>query len=92
MQTTPGSELSGGERAKVLLAGMTANDAGLLILDEPTNNLDIATIEALEAALKQYRGGTLLVSHDRDFIKNVGITESISIAPSCRLKCRTKQD
>lgn len=92
LQTTPGSELSGGERAKVLLAGMTANDAGLLILDEPTNNLDIATIEALEAALKQYRGGTLLVSHDRDFIKNVGITESISIAPSCRLKCRTEQD
>lgn len=81
LQTTPGAELSGGERAKVLLAGVAANDAGLLILDEPTNNLDIPTIEALEIALRDYTGGVLLVSHDRDFVKNIGITETISVTP-----------
>ena len=81
LQTTPGAELSGGERAKVLLAGVAANDAGLLILDEPTNNLDIPTIEALEIALRNYTGGVLLVSHDRDFVKNIGITETISVTP-----------
>lgn len=79
IQTTPGAELSGGERAKVLLAGIAANNAALLVLDEPTNNLDIPTIEALEAALKNYEGGVLLVSHDRDFVKNIGTTETISI-------------
>ena len=79
IQTTPGAELSGGERAKILLAGIAANNAALLVLDEPTNNLDIPTIEALEAALKNYEGGVLLVSHDRDFVKNIGTTETISI-------------
>ena len=71
--------MSGGERAKVLLAGIAANNAALLVLDEPTNNLDIPTIEALETALKNYEGGVLLVSHDRDFVKNIGTTETISI-------------
>ncbi|QWQ31197.1 ATP-binding cassette domain-containing protein [Candidatus Minimicrobia vallesae] len=79
IQVTPGRELSGGERAKVLLAGIAANNAGLLILDEPTNNLDIPTIEALEHALKNYNGGVLIVSHDRDFVQNIGITNTISI-------------
>ncbi len=79
IQVTPGSELSGGERAKVLLAGIAANNVGLLILDEPTNNLDIPTIEALEHALKNYNGGVLIVSHDRDFVQNIGITNTISI-------------
>ena len=79
IQVTPGSELSGGERAKVLLAGIAANNVGLLILDEPTNNLDIPTIEALEHALKNYNGGVLIVSHDRDFVQNIGITNIISI-------------
>lgn len=79
LQTTPGKELSGGERAKILLAAVAANTAELLILDEPTNNLDIPTIEALEAALKSYSGGVLLVSHDRDFIQNIGITDTVAI-------------
>lgn len=79
IQVTPGSELSGGERAKVLLVGIAANNVGLLILDEPTNNLDIPTIEALEHALKNYNGGVLIVSHDRDFVQNIGITNIISI-------------
>lgn len=71
--------MSGGERAKVLLVGIAANNVGLLILDEPTNNLDIPTIEALEHALKNYNGGVLIVSHDRDFVQNIGITNTISI-------------
>ncbi len=79
IQITPGSELSGGERAKVLLAGMSANNAGLLILDEPTNNLDIPTVEALEQALRNYNGGILLVSHDQDFVRRIGITNTINI-------------
>lgn len=79
LQTTAGIELSGGERAKILLAGVAANNAGLLILDEPTNNLDIPTIEALEHALKSYDGGILVVSHDRDFVQNIGITDTVNI-------------
>ena len=63
----------------MLLAGIAANNVGLLILDEPTNNLDIPTIEALEHALKNYNGGVLIVSHDRDFVQNIGITNTISI-------------
>lgn len=79
LDSTPGSHLSGGERAKVLLAAIAANDASLLILDEPTNNLDIPTIEALETALKNYNGGVLLVSHDRDFVENIGVTQTSNI-------------
>ncbi len=79
LQSTPGEELSGGERAKILLAGVAANNANLLILDEPTNNLDIPTIEALETALRDYKGGVLLVSHDRDFVGHIGITDEVKI-------------
>ena len=70
---TRATELSGGERAKILLAGIAANPAGLLIMDEPTNNLDIATIETLETAIKNYAGGVLLVSHDREFVENISL-------------------
>lgn len=62
------NELSGGERAKLLLAAIAAKQANLLILDEPTNNLDIPTIEALEEALHSFTGSIVMVSHDRDFI------------------------
>lgn len=68
LQTVPAANLSGGERAKLLLAGVAAKQANLLILDEPTNNLDIPSIEALEDALKTYTGSVIMVSHDRDFI------------------------
>ena len=76
---TPVKALSGGERNRLLLAKLLLKPNNLLILDEPTNNLDIPTIEALEHALKNYNGGVLIVSHDRDFVQNIGITNTISI-------------
>ena len=79
ISSTKAIDLSGGERAKVLLAAMSTNSPDLIILDEPTNNLDIPTIEALELALGQYKGGVVIVSHDQDFIENIGITEKIKI-------------
>lgn len=71
--------LSGGERAKILLASITARKANLLILDEPTNNLDIPTIEGLQEALASYRGAVVLVSHDRDFIEGIGVNTTIEV-------------
>lgn len=66
--------LSGGEKLKAALAAVlgTKNQPDLLILDEPTNNLDIRSAEILENALKAYRGALILVSHDRVFTKNIG--------------------
>ena len=79
ISSTRAANLSGGERAKVLLAAMSTSSPDLIILDEPTNNLDIPTIEALELALNRYRGGVVVVSHDRDFVENIGITKKIKI-------------
>lgn len=67
----PVSVLSGGEKNKVSLALLLVSDANVLILDEPTNYLDIASIEAIETALAGYEGTLLFVSHDEQFIKNV---------------------
>ena len=79
ISSTRAADLSGGERSKVLLAAMSTSSPDLIILDEPTNNLDIPTIEALELALNRYRGGVVVVSHDRDFVENIGITKKIKI-------------
>jgi ATP-binding cassette subfamily F protein uup len=65
------SALSGGERTRLLLARLFAKPSNVLVLDEPTNNLDIETIELLEEQLAEYNGTILLVSHDRSFINNV---------------------
>lgn len=73
------ANLSGGERAKVLLASVAAKRANLLILDEPTNNLDIPTIEGLQEALRSYKGALVLVSHDRDFIDGIGINQILKL-------------
>ncbi|MFN0163506.1 MAG: ATP-binding cassette domain-containing protein [Burkholderiales bacterium] len=63
--------LSGGERNRLLLARLFARPANLLVLDEPTNDLDIDTLELLESLLQQFNGTVVLVSHDRRFIDNV---------------------
>ena len=63
--------LSGGERAKTALCKLFASDINLLILDEPTNHIDVFTLEALQDVLKSYAGTLLVVSHDREFIDSV---------------------
>ncbi|MEY2819243.1 MAG: hypothetical protein RL275_2706, partial [Chloroflexota bacterium] len=67
----PITALSGGERNRLLLARLFAMSANLLILDEPTNDLDIETLEILEDLLLDYEGTLLLVSHDRAFLNNI---------------------
>ena len=67
----PVSSLSGGEKARLLLARIMARPSNLLVLDEPTNDLDIETLDLLQEVLGDYDGTVLLVSHDRDFIDRV---------------------
>jgi ATP-binding cassette subfamily F protein uup len=69
--------LSGGERNRLLLARLFASPANLLVLDEPTNDLDIESLELLETTLQEYRGTLLLVSHDRAFLDNV-VTQTLA--------------
>jgi ABC transport system ATP-binding/permease protein len=71
------SMLSGGERNRLLLARLFAKPANVLVLDEPTNDLDIESLELLEAALQDYAGTILLVSHDRAFLDNV-VTQTLA--------------
>jgi ATP-binding cassette subfamily F protein uup len=73
---SPISMLSGGERNRLLLARLFAQPANLLILDEPTNDLDIESLELLEQRLQDYQGTLLLVSHDRRFLDNV-VTQTL---------------
>ncbi|MDD4102852.1 MAG: ATP-binding cassette domain-containing protein [Kiritimatiellae bacterium] len=63
--------LSGGERARLLLAKLFVQPGNLMVMDEPTNDLDVETLELLEEQLSNYEGTLLLVSHDRDFLDNV---------------------
>lgn len=67
----PITRLSGGERNRLLLAKLFAQPSNLLVMDEPTNDLDVETLELLEELLDAYQGTLLLVSHDRDFIDSV---------------------
>jgi len=66
--------LSGGEKARLLLAKLMAKESNLLVLDEPTNDLDVETLDLLQELLDDYDGTVLLVSHDRDFIDRVATT------------------
>lgn len=79
VKNRPSSTLSGGERMRVLLASASIRRANLLILDEPTNNLDIVAIEALQKAISEYPGAVMLVSHDRDFIEAFGANKTITL-------------
>ncbi|MEL6364893.1 MAG: ABC-F family ATP-binding cassette domain-containing protein [Pseudomonadota bacterium] len=67
----PVSSLSGGERGRLALAAALARPSNLLVLDEPTNDLDLETLDVLEDALADYHGTVLLVSHDRDFLDRI---------------------
>ncbi|MDD5177312.1 MAG: ATP-binding cassette domain-containing protein [Sterolibacterium sp.] len=73
---SPVKSLSGGERNRLLLARLFARPANVLVLDEPTNDLDIETLELLESLLQEYSGTLFLVSHDRCFLDNV-VTQCI---------------
>ena len=75
--TSPVRSLSGGERNRLLLARLFARPANVLVLDEPTNDLDIDTLELLEELLDSYEGTVFLVSHDRTFLDNV-VTSTIA--------------
>jgi ABC transport system ATP-binding/permease protein len=75
----PVSRLSGGERARLLLARLFAGASNLLVLDEPTNDLDLETLDLLEEVLADYDGTVLLVSHDRDFLDR--LVTSVVVMP-----------
>ncbi len=70
----PVRSLSGGEKARLLLARLMARQSNLLVLDEPTNDLDVETLDLLQEILDDYDGTVLLVSHDRDFLDRVATT------------------
>lgn len=70
----PVRSLSGGEKARLLLARLMARPSNLLVMDEPTNDLDVETLDLLQDLLGEYDGTVLLVSHDRDFIDRVADT------------------
>jgi len=70
----PVRSLSGGEKARLLLARLMAKSSNLLVLDEPTNDLDVETLDLLQELLGEYDGTVLLVSHDRDFLDRVAAT------------------
>ena len=74
---SPVKSLSGGERNRLLLARLFARPTNALVLDEPTNDLDIDTLELLESLLQEYKGTLFLVSHDREFLENT-VTQVIA--------------
>jgi len=81
---TPVKSLSGGERNRIILAKLFTRAANLLVLDEPTNDLDMETLEVLEARLAEYSGTLIVVSHDRQFLDNV-VTSTIVFEEGGRL-------
>lgn len=81
---TPVKVLSGGEKSRLLLACLFSRPFNLLVLDEPTNDLDIETLEMLEDMLLKYKGTLLLVSHDRSFLNNV-VTSIVAIEDGGRI-------
>lgn len=82
---TPIKALSGGERNRVILARLFTQPSNLLVLDEPTNDLDVETLEVLEDRLVEYQGTLIVVSHDREFLDNV-ITSTLVFEPGGRVQ------
>jgi len=82
---SPVKSLSGGERNRLLLARLFARPANVMVLDEPTNDLDIETLELLESLLQEYQGTLFLVSHDRAFLDNV-VTQVIAFEGDGQLR------
>jgi ATP-binding cassette subfamily F protein uup len=87
---SPVRSLSGGERNRLLLARLFARPANVLVLDEPTNDLDIDTLELLEELLQDYPGTVFLVSHDRAFVDNV-VTSIIAHEPTPQQPARWRE-
>jgi ABC transport system ATP-binding/permease protein len=83
--TEPVSRLSGGERNRLLLARLLTKPSNVLVMDEPTNDLDVETLELLENLLVEYPGTLLLVSHDREFLNNV-VTSTLVLEGEGRVK------
>jgi ATP-binding cassette subfamily F protein uup len=81
----PISDLSGGERNRLLLARLFARPSNVLVMDEPTNDLDMETLDLLEELLLEYPGTLLLVSHDREFLNNV-VTSTLVLEGAGRVK------
>ncbi len=77
---TPSDALSGGERTKTLLAGWTLHDPAIVLLDEPTNNLDIDSLAILTDTLRDYRGSLVVISHDDRFVREIGVTETVELS------------
>ena len=82
---TPVRALSGGERNRVILARLFTRPSNLLVLDEPTNDLDVETLEVLEDRLVEYQGTLIVVSHDREFLDNV-ITSTLVFEPGGKVR------
>ena len=83
---TPVKALSGGEKARLMLAKLFLKPSNLLIMDEPTNDLDVETLELLEEQLMAYKGTLLLVSHDREFFDNV-VTSTFALEGDGTVGC-----
>ena len=83
----PVATLSGGERFRVALARLLLADPPpqLLVLDEPTNNLDLDTVDQFVAALAAYRGAVLIVSHDDTFLARLGVSRTLELASDATL-------
>jgi len=81
----PVKALSGGERNRVILAKLFTRPANLLVLDEPTNDLDIETLEVLENKLCEFNGTLIVVSHDREFLDNV-VTSTVVFEKDGRIQ------
>jgi ATP-binding cassette subfamily F protein uup len=84
MTETPVASLSGGERSRLLLAREFAREANLLVLDEPTNDLDLETLDLLQEVIADYQGTVLIVSHDRDFLDRT-VTVTLGLDGSGRV-------